>query len=41
MATAFNDMTVSLSHWHDQARQRAEQLQASFQRFPRRHALGP
>ena len=23
MATAFNDMTVSLSHWHDQARQRA------------------
>ena len=33
MANAFNDMTVSLSHWHDQARQRAEQLQASFQRF--------
>jgi PAS domain S-box-containing protein len=33
MASAFNDMTVSLSHWHDQARQRAEQLQASFQRF--------
>jgi PAS domain S-box-containing protein len=33
MATAFNDMTVSLSHWHDQARQRAEQLQASFERF--------
>ena len=33
MANAFNDMTVSLSHWHEQARQRAEQLQASFQRF--------
>ena len=33
MAEAFNDMTVSLSHWHEQARQRAEQLQASFQRF--------
>jgi two-component system, cell cycle sensor histidine kinase and response regulator CckA len=33
MANAFNDMTVRLSHWHDQARQRAEQLQASFQRF--------
>ena len=33
MADAFNGMTVSLSHWHEQARQRAEQLQASFQRF--------
>jgi PAS domain S-box-containing protein len=33
MADAFNDMTASLSHWHEQARQRAEQLQASFQRF--------
>ena len=33
MATAFNDMTVSLSHWHEKARQHAEQLQASFQRF--------
>ncbi len=33
MAEAFNDMTVSLSHWHEQARQRAEQLHASFQRF--------
>ncbi|HEY6362088.1 MAG TPA: HAMP domain-containing protein, partial [Vicinamibacterales bacterium] len=33
MADAFNDMTQSLSHWHDEARQRAEQLQASYQRF--------
>ena len=33
MAAAFNDMTVSLSHWHEKARQHAEQLQASFQRF--------
>ncbi len=33
MANAFNDMTVSLSHWHEEARQRAEQLQGSYQRF--------
>jgi PAS domain S-box-containing protein len=33
MATAFNDMTVSLSHWHDEARRHAEQLESSFQRF--------
>ncbi len=33
MADAFNDMTRSLSHWHEEARQRAEQLQASYQRF--------
>jgi PAS domain S-box-containing protein len=33
MADAFNRMTTSLSHWHEEARQRAEQLQASYERF--------
>jgi PAS domain S-box-containing protein len=33
MAEAFNDMTASLSHWHTAAVDRAEQLQASYQRY--------
>ena len=33
MARAFNDMTRSLSHWHAEARQRAEQLQAAYERY--------
>ena len=33
MADAFNHMTASLSHWHAEAAQRAEQLQASYQRY--------
>ena len=33
MAEAFNDMTASLSHWHAEAQQRAEQLQSSYERF--------
>jgi PAS domain S-box-containing protein len=36
MAHAFNGMTVSLSHWHAEARHRTEQLQASYERF---HAI--
>jgi PAS domain S-box-containing protein len=33
MADAFNDMTMSLSHWHDEARKRADQLQTAYDRF--------
>jgi PAS domain S-box-containing protein len=33
MAEAFNNMTASLSHWHAEAAQRAEQLQAAYQRY--------
>jgi PAS domain S-box-containing protein len=33
MAEAFNDMTASLSHWHAEAKQRAEQLQSSYERY--------
>jgi PAS domain S-box-containing protein len=33
MAQAFNDMTESLSHWHAEAAQRAEQLEAAYQRY--------
>jgi PAS domain S-box-containing protein len=33
MACAFNDMTVSLSHWHEQAEQRTGQLGEAYERF--------
>ena len=33
MATAFNDMTSTLSHWHSEATSRAEQLQGAYERF--------
>jgi PAS domain S-box-containing protein len=33
MAQAFNDMTASLTHWQSEARQRAEQLQAAYERY--------
>ena len=33
MAEAFNNMTASLSHWHAEATQRAEQLQAAYHRY--------
>jgi PAS domain S-box-containing protein len=33
MATAFNEMTANLRHWHQQAQDRAERLQASYERF--------
>ena len=33
MAQAFNEMTASLTHWHSEARQRAEQLQAAYERY--------
>jgi PAS domain S-box-containing protein len=33
MAQAFNDMTASLTHWQREARQRAEQLQAAYERY--------
>jgi PAS domain S-box-containing protein len=33
MARAFNEMAVGLRHWHEQAQDRAERLQASYERF--------
>ena len=33
MAEAFNHMTATLSHWHEQAEQRARQLWESYERF--------
>jgi PAS domain S-box-containing protein len=33
MATAFNHMTATLSHWHQEARERAQQLHESYMRF--------
>ncbi len=33
LATAFNDMMASLSHWHAQADARTEQLEVAYQRF--------
>jgi PAS domain S-box-containing protein len=33
MATAFNDMTSALSHWHREAASRSEQLQGAYERF--------
>ncbi len=33
MATAFNHMTATLSHWHHEARERAQQLHESYVRF--------
>jgi PAS domain S-box-containing protein len=33
MANAFNDMTEGLSHWHTQAQERTEQLQAAYERY--------
>jgi PAS domain S-box-containing protein len=33
MATAFNDMTSTLSHWHREATNRSEQLQDAYERF--------
>ena len=33
MATAFNDMTSSLSHWRHQATNRSEQLRDAYERF--------
>jgi PAS domain S-box-containing protein len=33
MATAFNDMTRTLSHWHKEATTRSAQLQEAFDRF--------
>jgi len=32
-AEAFNQMTVALSHWHEAAESRAEELRASYERF--------
>ncbi len=33
MATAFNDMTATLSHWHQEAATRSAQLQDAYERF--------
>ena len=33
MATAFNHMTATLSHWHQEARDRAQQLHEAYMRF--------
>jgi PAS domain S-box-containing protein len=33
MATAFNDMTATLSHWHQEATTRSAQLQDAYDRF--------
>ena len=33
MATAFNDMTATLSHWHQEATSRSAQLQGAYDRF--------
>ena len=33
MAEAFNDMTESLRHWHAQAQERTQQLQAAYERY--------
>ena len=33
MADAFNQMTVTLRHWHEEAKNRAEELYDSYQRF--------
>jgi len=33
MATAFNDMTSTLNHWHREATSRSEQLQGAYERF--------
>jgi PAS domain S-box-containing protein len=33
MATAFNDMTLTLSHWHQEATTRSAQLQDAYERF--------
>ena len=33
MAEAFNRMTLTLSHWHREARTRADQLEESYERF--------
>jgi PAS domain S-box-containing protein len=33
MATAFNDMTLTLSHWHNEATTRSAQLQEAYDRF--------
>src|SRR6185503_10075568 len=33
VAEAFNDMTDSLVHWHDEAATRLERLQAAYERF--------
>jgi two-component system cell cycle sensor histidine kinase/response regulator CckA len=33
MATAFNDMTATLSHWHQEAANRSSQLQDAYDRF--------
>jgi PAS domain S-box-containing protein len=33
MATAFNHMTATLSHWHQEARERTQQLHESYMRF--------
>jgi PAS domain S-box-containing protein len=33
MATAFNDMTATLSHWHQEAATRSSQLQDAYDRF--------
>jgi PAS domain S-box-containing protein len=32
-AAAFNDMSTSLRHWHEEARAKSENLQASYERF--------
>lgn len=33
MATSFNEMSGNLRHWHEQAEERQERLQASYERF--------
>jgi PAS domain S-box-containing protein len=33
MATAFNEMTSHLRHWHEQAEERARRLETSYERF--------
>ena len=33
MATAFNEMTSHLRHWHEQAEERAKRLETSYERF--------
>jgi PAS domain S-box-containing protein len=33
MATAFNEMTTTVRHWHEEARDRSERLQTSYERF--------
>src|SRR6202030_3949823 len=33
MATAFNEMTTTVQHWYEEARDRSERLQTSYERF--------